>query len=45
MDRVLATFRPSGLAPGEYSLEVTLVEPQGGAVRARAPFRVVPPVR
>jgi hypothetical protein len=42
---VLATFRPSGLAPGEYSLEVTLVEPQGGAVRSTAPFRVVPPVR
>ncbi len=43
LDRVLATFRPSGLAPGDYRLEVTLAEPGGAALRAAAPFRVVPP--
>ncbi len=41
LDRVLATFRPSGLEAGDYRLEVTLVEPGGAAVRAAAPFRVV----
>ncbi|MGH9363491.1 MAG: hypothetical protein ACRD2T_16395, partial [Thermoanaerobaculia bacterium] len=40
--RVLATFRPSGLPPGDYRLEVTLAEPGGAAVKATAPFRVVP---
>jgi hypothetical protein len=37
---VLATFRPEGLAPGAYQLQVTLIEPQGAVVRAAAPFRV-----
>ncbi|HVF60588.1 MAG TPA: VWA domain-containing protein [Thermoanaerobaculia bacterium] len=40
LDRVLATFRPEGLAPGAYRLQVTLVEPQGGRLSASAPFRV-----
>ncbi|HEX5758002.1 MAG TPA: VWA domain-containing protein [Thermoanaerobaculia bacterium] len=40
LDRVLATFRPQGLPPGDYRLQVTLVEPQGGALSASAPFRV-----
>ncbi len=40
LDRVLATFRPEGLAPGAYRLVVTLIEPRGGALTASAPFRV-----
>ncbi|HEX5758003.1 MAG TPA: VWA domain-containing protein [Thermoanaerobaculia bacterium] len=41
LQRVLATFRPQGLAAGDYRLEVTLAEPQGAKVSASAPFRVV----
>ncbi|HVF60589.1 MAG TPA: VWA domain-containing protein [Thermoanaerobaculia bacterium] len=40
LDRVLATFRPEGLAPGAYRLVVTLIEPRGGSLSASAPFRV-----
>ena len=43
--RVLATFRPEGLAPGDYRLEVTLAEPSGAAVKATAPFAVVAQAR
>ncbi|HEX9668760.1 MAG TPA: VWA domain-containing protein [Thermoanaerobaculia bacterium] len=43
--RVLATFRPEGLAPGDYRLEVTLAEPGGAAVKATAPFAVVAQAR
>ncbi|HEX9668759.1 MAG TPA: VWA domain-containing protein [Thermoanaerobaculia bacterium] len=43
LDRVLATFRPEGLAPGDYRLQVTLVEAKGAAVSATAPFRVAGP--
>jgi VWFA-related protein len=45
LDRVLATFRPEGLAPGDYRLEVTLAEPSGAAVKATAPFAVVAQAR
>jgi VWFA-related protein len=39
-DRLLATFRPSGLQPGEYVLLVTLTDAQGRVETSTTPFRV-----
>ncbi len=39
-DRLLATFRPSQLAPGEYLLLVTVLGPDGAAETSTAPFVV-----
>jgi len=39
-DRLLATFRPSGLRPGEYVLLVTLTDAQGRVETSTAPFVV-----
>jgi hypothetical protein len=34
LDRLLATFRPAGLEPGDYKLEVALQDPAKNVVRA-----------
>jgi hypothetical protein len=39
-DRLTATFRPAGLAPGEYLLLVTVQGPDGAAGTSTAPFVV-----
>jgi hypothetical protein len=42
MQRLLAVFRPEGLPPGDYELEVELRDPASGELRsATAPFAVV----
>jgi len=37
-DRVTATFKPPALAPGEYTLQVSLTDAAGGRTTSRLPF-------
>ncbi|HEY0781119.1 MAG TPA: hypothetical protein VGE98_01590, partial [Thermoanaerobaculia bacterium] len=39
-DRVIATFKPPKLAPGEYTLTVTLTDPQGKSEATTTPFLI-----
>ncbi|MDX1644092.1 MAG: VWA domain-containing protein [Thermoanaerobaculia bacterium] len=42
LDKLLATFRPRGLAAGQYLLEVSLTDPQRGETRQNSiPFTVL----
>ncbi|HEY0783102.1 MAG TPA: hypothetical protein VGE98_11640, partial [Thermoanaerobaculia bacterium] len=37
-DRLVATFKPPGLAPGEYALRITLTDKAGATESSVTPF-------